>query len=184
MTGPLPSWVVTLYHERNANVRAGPRPQGIRGGRQQVKILFLHGWQSTPGGLKLTYLKDHGHTVLNPALSDDDFEAAVRIAQGEFDQSKPDVVVGSSRGGAVAMNMNAGATTLVLLCPAWAVGRWQDQGQATGSSTNARPAIPGVAGPVSLGRRRRGRMSAYPTFSPTIWPANTPNATTPGTGLG
>ena len=51
-----------------------------------MKILFLHGWQSTPGGLKPTYLKDHGHDVLNPALPDDDFDAAVRIAQAEFDQ--------------------------------------------------------------------------------------------------
>jgi hypothetical protein len=85
----------------------------------QMKILFLHGWQSTPGGLKPTYLKDHGHEVLNPALPDDDFDAAVRIAQGEFDRGKPDVVVGSSRGGAVAMNINSGTTPLVLLCPAW-----------------------------------------------------------------
>ena len=84
-----------------------------------MKILFLHGWQSTPGGLKPTYLKDHGHEVLNPKLPDDDFDAAVRIAQAAFDQGKPDVVVGSSRGGAVAMNIEAGTTPLVLLCPAW-----------------------------------------------------------------
>jgi len=51
-----------------------------------MTILFLHGWQSTPGGLKPTYLKDHGHTVLNPKLPDDDFDEAVRIAQAEFDQ--------------------------------------------------------------------------------------------------
>ena len=51
-----------------------------------MKILFLHGWQSTPGGVKPTYLKDHGHEVLNPALPDDDFDAAVRIAQAEFDR--------------------------------------------------------------------------------------------------
>jgi predicted esterase YcpF (UPF0227 family) len=25
-----------------------------------MKILLLHGWQSTPGGVKPTYLKDHG----------------------------------------------------------------------------------------------------------------------------
>ena len=82
-------------------------------------ILFLHGWQSTPGGTKPTHLKYHGHTVLNPALPDDDFEEAVRIAQAELDQGQPDVVVGSSRGGAVAMNINTGDTPLVLLCPAW-----------------------------------------------------------------
>ena len=84
-----------------------------------MKILFLHGWQSTPGGVKPTYLKDHGNEVLNPALPDDDFDAAVRIAQAEFDQHHPDVVVGSSRGGAVAMNLDSGLTPLVLMCPAW-----------------------------------------------------------------
>ena len=84
-----------------------------------MNILFLHGWQSTPGGLKPTYLKDHGHEVLNPALPDDDFDAAVRIAQAEYDQHQPDVAVGSSRGGAVAMNIDSGETPMVLLCPAW-----------------------------------------------------------------
>lgn len=91
-----------------------------------MKILFLHGWTSTPGGVKPTYLKNRGHELLNPALPDEDFEAAVRIAQTEFDQHHPDVVVGSSRGGAVALNIDAGATPLVLLCPAWK--RW---GRAT-----------------------------------------------------
>ena len=84
-----------------------------------MKILFLHGWTSTPGGRKPTYLKDHGHEVLNPALPDDDFDEAVRIAQEEFDTHRPDVVVGSSRGGAVAVNINSEDTPLVLLCPAW-----------------------------------------------------------------
>ena len=84
-----------------------------------MKILFLHGWHSVPGGVKPTFLRDHGHTVLNPTLNDDDFEAAVRTAQAEFDQHQPDVIVGSSRGGAVAMKINSGSTPLVLLCPAW-----------------------------------------------------------------
>lgn len=84
-----------------------------------MKILFLHGWQSTPGGLKPTYLKNRGHTVLNPALPDDDFELAVGIAQSVYNRHQPDVVVGSSRGGAVAMNIESKDTPLVLLCPAW-----------------------------------------------------------------
>jgi len=95
-----------------------------------MNILFLHGWQSTPGGLKPTYLRDSGHTVLNPALPDDDFDAAVRIAQAEYNKHKPDVVVGSSRGGAVAMNIDVGDTPLVLLCPAWK--RW-------GAATTVKP---------------------------------------------
>ena len=82
-------------------------------------ILYLHGWHSTPGGPKPTYLKDHGHEVLNPALPDYDSDAVVRIAQAEFDQHHPDVVVGSRRGGAVAMNIDSGSTPLVLLCSAW-----------------------------------------------------------------
>ena len=80
-----------------------------------MKILFLHGWHSIPGGVKPTYLKDHGHKVLNPALP----AAAIRITQAEFDQHHPDVVVGCNRGGAVAMNIASGDTPLVLLCPAW-----------------------------------------------------------------
>ncbi len=84
-----------------------------------MKILFLHGWNSVPGGVKPTYLKDHGHEVVNPALPDEDFTEAVRIAQAEFDKHRPRVVVGSSRGGAVAMNINSGEAKLVLLCPAW-----------------------------------------------------------------
>lgn len=84
-----------------------------------MKVLFLHGWHSVPGGVKPTYLKDHGHTVLNPSLDDDNFDAAVRTAQVEYDQHKPDVIVGSSRGCAVAMNIDSGNTPLVLLCPAW-----------------------------------------------------------------
>ncbi len=82
-------------------------------------VLFLHGWNSNPGGVKPTYLAGHGHVVINPALPDEDFDEAVRIAQESFDQHRPDVVVGSSRGGAVAMNIDSSGATLILLCPAW-----------------------------------------------------------------
>jgi len=84
-----------------------------------TKVLFLHGWHSVVGGIKPIYLADHGNTVINPALDDDDFDAAVRTAQAKYDQHEPDVIVGSSRGGAVAMNIDSGNTPLVLLCPAW-----------------------------------------------------------------
>ena len=72
-----------------------------------------------PGGKKPTYLKKHGHEVINPALPDDDFDESVRIAEAEYNQHHPDVIVGSSRGGAVAVNMNIDETPLVLMCPAW-----------------------------------------------------------------
>lgn len=50
------------------------------------------------------------------------FAEAVRTAQAEYDWRRPDVIVGSSRGGAVAMNIDSGDIPLVLLCPAWK--RW------------------------------------------------------------
>jgi len=87
-----------------------------------MKILFLHGWQSTPGGLKPTYLAERGHEVINPSLPDEDFAESVRIAQRALARHQPDVIIGSSRGGAVAMNVLAPDTPLVLLCPAWK--RW------------------------------------------------------------
>lgn len=84
-----------------------------------MKILFLHGWHSVPGGVKPSYLKERGHEVLNPSLDDDDFELALETAQAIYDKERPDVVVGSSRGGAVAVNLKSEDTPLVLLCPAW-----------------------------------------------------------------
>ena len=84
-----------------------------------MTILFLHGKESLPGGTKPKYLAEHGFTVINPALPSDDFDTSVRIAQAAFDEHTPDVVVGSSRGGAVAMNINIGDAGLVLLAPAW-----------------------------------------------------------------
>jgi len=95
-----------------------------------MKVLFLHGWQSVPGSVKPTFLAEHGLDVINPKLPDDDFAEAVCIAQTEFDKHQPEVVVGSSRGGAAAMNLNIGAARLVLLCPAWK--RW-------GNSTTVKP---------------------------------------------
>ena len=89
---------------------------------QTLKILYFHGWESTPGGVKPTYLRAHGHQVIEPALPHDDYPESIRIAEAFCLEHRPDVIVGSSRGGSVAMNMDAGDVPLVLLCPAWK--RW------------------------------------------------------------
>jgi alpha/beta superfamily hydrolase len=84
-----------------------------------MKILLFNGLRAVPGGTKPTYLSRHGHEVTDPTLSDDDFDEAVRVAQLRFAKHRPDVVVGVSRGGAVAMNIDTANTRLVLLAPAW-----------------------------------------------------------------
>ena len=71
------------------------------------------------GGVKPTSMRSHGHEVIEPELDHEDFEVALRTAQAAFDQHQPEVVVGSSRGGAVAMNLDSGPARLVLICPAW-----------------------------------------------------------------
>jgi hypothetical protein len=86
---------------------------------KSAKILYLHGWNSVVGGVKPTHRKSHGHEGIEPALDHDDFQAALETAQAAFDQHQPEVVVGSSRGGAVAVNFKSGSARLVLICPAW-----------------------------------------------------------------
>lgn len=87
-----------------------------------MKILYLHGWQSVPGGVKPSHLQTLGHELIEPALPHDDFEAALDIAQAALERHRPALIVGSSRGGALALNLRAGEIPLVLLCPAWK--RW------------------------------------------------------------
>lgn len=97
-----------------------------------MKILYLHGWHSVPGGVKPTFLADNGLEIHDIELPDDDFDAALAIAQAAFDRLRPDKVVGSSRGGALALNLESGDTPLVLLCPAWK--RW-GQAKTTKAAT-------------------------------------------------
>jgi hypothetical protein len=96
-----------------------------------MRILFLTGWHAAPGGTKPMFLREHGHEVIDPVLDDDDFSVAIRTAQHAYDECQPDVVVGLSRGGAVAMNIDTGETPLVLMCPGWK--RW---GKATAVGKN------------------------------------------------
>jgi hypothetical protein len=89
-----------------------------------LRILYLHGWHSIVGGVKPTYLAAHGNQIYEPELDDDDFAAALATSQRAFDSFAPEVIVGSSRGGALAMNLRAEEVPMVLLCPAWK--RWGD----------------------------------------------------------
>lgn len=83
------------------------------------KVLFLHGL-SSDGGRKTAFIQMLGYDVLTPRLSDWSFRRAVQTAQDAFGEFRPDVIVGSSRGGAVAMSLKT-ETPMVLIAPAW---RW------------------------------------------------------------
>lgn len=53
---------------------------GRETGGLRVKVLYLHGWHSVVGGVKPTYLKSHGHEVIEPELDHEDFQAALNAA--------------------------------------------------------------------------------------------------------
>src|SRR5262245_48153682 len=88
---------------------------------KQQRVLFLHGWSSDGAG-KTAFMRLLGYDVTTPRLSNWSFHRAVAQAQAAFGWFLPDVIVGSSRGAAVAMNMDGGDTPLILLAPAWK--RW------------------------------------------------------------
>jgi len=81
-------------------------------------VLLLHGW-FCDAGRKEIFLRSLGFEVVKPKLSDFSFRRAVRAARQAYEQCRPDVIVASSRGGAVVMNFDSGGTPLVLMCPAF-----------------------------------------------------------------
>jgi alpha/beta superfamily hydrolase len=69
-----------------------------------VKVLFIHGLESSPQGNKARYLAQHfeAHT---PAMDTGDFQACYEQQVKEVAAVEPDIVVGSSFGGARAVLM-------------------------------------------------------------------------------
>jgi predicted alpha/beta hydrolase family esterase len=83
-----------------------------------MKVLLLHGKESQPGGTKAQAIEGAGHELINPDLRTG-WPESVQIAQDAVDEHSPDVVVGSSRGGALAMNIDTNGASRVLIAPAW-----------------------------------------------------------------
>ena len=46
-----------------------------------MKLLYLHGLGSTPGGAKATFLRSQGFEVVTPALPDEDFGTVFTMVQ-------------------------------------------------------------------------------------------------------
>ena len=84
------------------------------------RILFLHGLESGPSGTKARWL--HGrYGAVTPRLDTSTFPAAVEGGRNALLELEPDVVIGSSFGGAVAvrlLNEGAWAGPTVLIAPA------------------------------------------------------------------
>ena len=83
-----------------------------------MTVLLLHGW-FCDAARKEVYLRSLGFEVVRPKLSNWSFRQAVSAARQAYEQSRPDVIVASSRGGAVAMNFDSEGTPMVLLSPAY-----------------------------------------------------------------
>ncbi len=107
-----------------------------------ARIVFLHGLEGSSTGQKPTWLKSHGHTVVAPTLDTRALIAWLATRTGgpstapmstvaaprtsaleAITEARPDVVVGSSFGGGLAMLLQQEGKyrgPLVLLAPAGA----------------------------------------------------------------
>lgn len=82
--------------------------------KQDARVLLLHGLFSK-GECKCSSMRCSGFDVDVPPLNNWLFWWAIRQAKPE---THHDIIVGSSRGGAVALNLDTNLP-LVLLAPAW-----------------------------------------------------------------
>lgn len=83
-----------------------------------MKILFLHGKEGTPEGSKVTHLRNLGYKIIAPSLPSDDWELSRLRALHCLDAFEPDVIVGSSRGGAIATSLETNVRK-ILIAPAY-----------------------------------------------------------------
>jgi hypothetical protein len=67
-----------------------------------LRVQFIHGLESSPQSTKAITLAKHFES-LTPAMQTDDFEGCVAQQQHTLEEFRPDVIVASSFGGAVAV---------------------------------------------------------------------------------
>jgi alpha/beta superfamily hydrolase len=86
-----------------------------------TRVQFVHGLESGPGGTKARYLAERFPEAVTPAMNTKDFEASVQLQLDTIREKAPDVLVGSSFGGAVAVALlqrGAWSGPTILLAPA------------------------------------------------------------------
>ena len=69
-----------------------------------IRVQFIHGLEGSPQGNKARLLARHFET-LTPAMDTGDFEACVALHADALASFQPDLLVGSSFGGAVAVEL-------------------------------------------------------------------------------
>jgi alpha/beta superfamily hydrolase len=67
-----------------------------------LRVQFIHGLEGSPQGAKAQMFAAY-FTALTPVMDTGDFEGCVRVQAATIASFKPDVLVGSSFGGAVAV---------------------------------------------------------------------------------
>ncbi len=86
---------------------------------KKKRVLFLHGLEGKPDGTKPTYLKNKGLHVVAVPLTKYDLEASLETANWAVKTMKPDIIVGSSRGGALATHIDGRGARKILIAPAY-----------------------------------------------------------------
>jgi alpha/beta superfamily hydrolase len=69
-----------------------------------LRVQFIHGLESSPSGIKARLFAEH-FTAITPAMDTRDFDSCVVLQERTIAEFRPDVLVGSSFGGAVAVEL-------------------------------------------------------------------------------
>src|SRR5262245_46615246 len=72
--------------------------------RRDLRVQFVHGLESSPQGVKAQLLARH-FTARTPEMDTRDFEASVAVQAAVLREFDPHVLVGSSYGGAIAVEL-------------------------------------------------------------------------------
>jgi len=70
----------------------------------KLRVLFVHGLMSSPGGRKARYLAER-FEALTPKMETGDFPGCLETQRRAIASHQPDVIVGSSFGGAVLVEL-------------------------------------------------------------------------------
>jgi hypothetical protein len=70
----------------------------------EIRVQFIHGLEGSPQGSKARLLAEN-FDARTPAMDTQDYEACVAVQSEALQEFEPDVLVGSSFGGAVAVSL-------------------------------------------------------------------------------